>query len=120
MPTYVPLVKLITLIQSLFYLLIAVNLFMPYAIRHTCGLSFLRPFFQAVYVFGFGVPLFIDDHETCNRVKWGLWIVHKLLLSAVYGFIFFMHPSKWRERLPGSHVCCTPVTFPPLLCLAAF
>lgn len=56
---------------------------------------------KAIYVFGFGVPLFIDDHETGNRVKWGLWIVHKLLLSAVYGFILFMHHSKWRERLPA-------------------
>ncbi|OAY70260.1 transmembrane protein adipocyte-associated 1 homolog [Ananas comosus] len=56
---------------------------------------------KAIYVFGFGVPLFLDANESANRVKWGLWIVHKLLLTAVYGFILFMHHSKWRERLPA-------------------
>lgn len=60
-------------------------------------------FFQIIYIFGFGIPLFIDASETTNRVKWGLWIVHKLLLTAIYGFILFMHHSKWRERLPGNH-----------------
>nr|XP_010923606.1 transmembrane protein adipocyte-associated 1 [Elaeis guineensis] len=56
---------------------------------------------KALYAFGFGVPLFIDNTESTNRVKWGLWIVHKLLLTAVYGIIFSMHHSKWRERLPA-------------------
>lgn len=56
---------------------------------------------KAIYVYGFGIPLFIDTDETTNRVKWGLWVVHKLLLTAVYGFILFMHHTKWRERLPA-------------------
>ncbi|KAF8399587.1 hypothetical protein HHK36_015455 [Tetracentron sinense] len=56
---------------------------------------------KAIYVFGFGVPLFIDSNETTHRVKWGLWVIHKLLLTAVYGFILFMYHSKWRERLPA-------------------
>ncbi|XP_077211375.1 protein CANDIDATE G-PROTEIN COUPLED RECEPTOR 2-like [Tasmannia lanceolata] len=55
---------------------------------------------KAIYLFGFGVPLFIDDDET-NRIKWGLWVVHKLLLTAVYGIIFFMHHTRWRDKLPA-------------------
>ncbi|WOL15458.1 transmembrane protein adipocyte-associated 1-like [Canna indica] len=56
---------------------------------------------KAIYIFGFGIPLFANSNETLNRARWGLWIVHKLLLTAVYGFIFFLHHSKWRERLPA-------------------
>ncbi|XP_073005593.1 protein CANDIDATE G-PROTEIN COUPLED RECEPTOR 2-like [Typha latifolia] len=56
---------------------------------------------KAIYIFGFGVPLFVDTSESSNRVKWGLWIVHKLLLTAVYGSVMFMYHSKWRERLPA-------------------
>uniref|UniRef100_A0A2P2KYJ2 Uncharacterized protein MANES_14G085000 n=1 Tax=Rhizophora mucronata TaxID=61149 RepID=A0A2P2KYJ2_RHIMU len=33
-------------------------------------------------------------------MKWGLWIIHKLLLTAVYGYVLFVHFSKWREKLP--------------------
>jgi len=69
------------------------------------------PIFQAIYVYGFGVPLFIDEHERGNRVKWGLWILNKLLLSAVYGFILFMHHSKWGERLPGNPHFYVPFLF---------
>ncbi|KAL5751482.1 hypothetical protein ACOSP7_026085 [Xanthoceras sorbifolium] len=54
---------------------------------------------KAIYVFGFGYPLFIDVEST-HRIKWGLWIIHKLLLTAVYGFILFVHFLKWREKLP--------------------
>ncbi|THU51867.1 hypothetical protein C4D60_Mb06t35580 [Musa balbisiana] len=56
---------------------------------------------KAIYIFGFGVPLFADNNETAHQARWGLWIVHKLLLTAVYGSIFCMHHSKWRERLPA-------------------
>ncbi|XP_022738564.1 uncharacterized protein LOC111291198 isoform X2 [Durio zibethinus] len=55
---------------------------------------------KAIYIFGFGVPLFIDDVGSTHRMKWGLWIIHKLLLTAVYGFILLVHFSKWREKLP--------------------
>ncbi|CAA6653522.1 unnamed protein product [Spirodela intermedia] len=58
-------------------------------------------FLKSLYVFGFGVPLFIDNGTAANRVKWGLWAIHKLLLTAVYGIIVFMHHSKWKERLPA-------------------
>ncbi|KAL6636885.1 hypothetical protein ACP70R_024457 [Stipagrostis hirtigluma subsp. patula] len=55
---------------------------------------------KTIYVFGFGVPLFIDaDHGTGG--KWGLWILHKLVLTGVYGLIVFMHHSRWRDRLPA-------------------
>ncbi|KAJ9140537.1 hypothetical protein P3X46_031173 [Hevea brasiliensis] len=56
--------------------------------------------FKGIYVFGFGVPLFIDGDDSIQRMKWGLWIIHKLLLTAVYGYILFVHFAKWRERLP--------------------
>ncbi|CAL1356348.1 unnamed protein product [Linum trigynum] len=56
---------------------------------------------KALYLFGFGIPLFIDIGEDSNRMKWGLWVVHRLVLTAVYGFILFMYHSKWRERLPA-------------------
>ncbi|GFZ17017.1 protein of unknown function, transmembrane-40 [Actinidia rufa] len=60
-----------------------------------------RPdFWLAIFVFGFGVPLFIDSNETTHGMKWGLWTIHKLLLAAVYGFILFVHYSKWRDKLP--------------------
>ncbi|KAK1360345.1 transmembrane protein adipocyte-associated 1-like [Heracleum sosnowskyi] len=56
---------------------------------------------KAIYLYGFSIPLFIDDGENRNRVKWGLWAVHKLLLTAVYGIILFMYNSDWKERLPA-------------------
>ncbi|XP_043726096.1 protein CANDIDATE G-PROTEIN COUPLED RECEPTOR 2-like [Telopea speciosissima] len=56
---------------------------------------------KAIYVFAFEIPLFIDSEETTQRVKWGLWVVHKLLLTAVYGVILCMYNSKWREKLPA-------------------
>lgn len=58
-------------------------------------------FFQAIYLFGFGIPLFIDNREHPHRIKWDLWVVHRLVLTAVYGCILFMYNSRWRERLPG-------------------
>ncbi|KAA8541027.1 hypothetical protein F0562_024835 [Nyssa sinensis] len=55
---------------------------------------------KAIFVFGFGVPLFIDGDKTTYRVKWGLWSIHKLLLTVGYGYILFVHYSKWRDKLP--------------------
>ncbi|KAJ6928885.1 LOW QUALITY PROTEIN: hypothetical protein NC652_012901 [Populus alba x Populus x berolinensis] len=52
---------------------------------------------RLVYLFGFGIPLFIDSSDHSNRMKWSLWIV----LTAVYGLIMFMYHAKWRERLPA-------------------
>ncbi|KAI6684744.1 hypothetical protein NL676_030657 [Syzygium grande] len=56
---------------------------------------------KAIYLFGFGIPLFVDDIEKPHKVKWGLWVVHRLVLTAVYGSILFMYHSRWRERLPA-------------------
>ncbi|GAB4855473.1 Cullin-associated NEDD8-dissociated protein 2 [Ancistrocladus abbreviatus] len=58
-------------------------------------------FLKAIYMFGFGIPLFIENDDHTNRIKWGLWVVHKLVLTAVYGLILFMYHSRWRERLPA-------------------
>ncbi|KAJ9185917.1 hypothetical protein P3X46_005488 [Hevea brasiliensis] len=56
---------------------------------------------KAIYMFGLGIPLFIDSNEQQHHMKWSLWVVHRLVLTAVYGFILFMYHSKWRERLPA-------------------
>ncbi|KAK4781499.1 hypothetical protein SAY86_015601 [Trapa natans] len=56
---------------------------------------------KAVYLFGFGIPLFIDNEENPLKIKWGLWVIHRLLLTAVYGCIIFMYNSRWMERLPA-------------------
>ncbi|KAG2679442.1 hypothetical protein I3760_11G050200 [Carya illinoinensis] len=55
---------------------------------------------KVIYVFGFGVPLFLDGVGSTNKVKWGLWIMHKLLLTAAYGYILFVHFSKSRDSMP--------------------
>lgn len=57
--------------------------------------------YQAIYLFGLGIPLFIDDKEHPYHIKWSLWVVHRLVLTAVYGCILCMYHSRWRERLPG-------------------
>lgn len=59
---------------------------------------------QALYLFGFGIPLFIDSSEHSNHMKWSLWAIHRLVLTAIYGLILFMYHSRWRERLPGKLV----------------
>ncbi|CAN6582050.1 unnamed protein product [Malus baccata var. baccata] len=56
---------------------------------------------KAIYLFGFGIPLFIDNNDHARRTKWDLWVVHRLVITAIYGFILFMYHSKWRERLPA-------------------
>ncbi|KGN64044.1 protein CANDIDATE G-PROTEIN COUPLED RECEPTOR 2 [Cucumis sativus] len=54
---------------------------------------------KVIYVFGFGIPLFIGVGSS-HWSKWGVWTIHKLLLTAAYGFILFVHFSKWRDKLP--------------------
>ncbi|KAI9084768.1 hypothetical protein K1719_033174 [Acacia pycnantha] len=56
---------------------------------------------KAIYLFGLGIPLFVDSHGQPHPVKWNLWVVHKVVLTAVYVFILFMYHSRWRERLPA-------------------
>ncbi|XP_052175715.1 protein CANDIDATE G-PROTEIN COUPLED RECEPTOR 2-like isoform X2 [Diospyros lotus] len=55
---------------------------------------------KVVFVFGFSVPLFVATNETTHGVKWGLWTLNKLLLTAVYGFILFVNYSKSEDKLP--------------------
>lgn len=77
----------------------------PEALTSTFGISGLVVgldiILKAVYLFVFGIPLFIDSNGQSHHVKWGLWVVHRLVLTAVYGIILFMYHSKWRERLPA-------------------
>lgn len=54
---------------------------------------------QGLFIFGFGVPLFIAADAT----HWGKWTVlfgHALVLSSIYCYILFVHYSKWRDKLP--------------------
>ncbi|XP_015079123.1 transmembrane protein adipocyte-associated 1 homolog isoform X1 [Solanum pennellii] len=54
---------------------------------------------KAIYIFGLGIPLFLDM-EIADRGKWRVWSTNKLLLTAAYGYILFVHFSKWRDKLP--------------------
>ncbi|RDX62799.1 Transmembrane protein adipocyte-associated 1, partial [Mucuna pruriens] len=75
------------------------------AMRRTFGISTLVVgldiLLKAIYIFVFGIPLFVDSNEHTPHVKWNLWVVHKLLLTAVYGFTMFVYHSGWRETLPA-------------------
>ncbi|KAB2022311.1 hypothetical protein ES319_D07G200600v1 [Gossypium barbadense] len=65
---------------------------------------------KAIYLFGFGVPLFIDNSEHPRQIKWGLWVVHRLVLTAIYGSILFMYHYKWREsKTCILQICCLHV-----------
>ncbi|KAL8547139.1 hypothetical protein ACS0TY_006741 [Phlomoides rotata] len=54
---------------------------------------------QAIFIFGFGVPLFINA-DASHWGKWSVLFVHTLALTAVYCYILFVHYSKWRDKLP--------------------
>lgn len=54
---------------------------------------------QAIFIFGFRVPLFINAEST-HQGKWSILFIHTLVLSAVYCYILFVHYSKWRDKLP--------------------
>ena len=58
-------------------------------------------------MFGFGVPLFVLSDDSTHGTKWNLWVLHRLLITAAYGFILFMYHSSHREKLPGtiSFIC---------------
>ncbi|KAJ8769747.1 hypothetical protein K2173_005953 [Erythroxylum novogranatense] len=56
---------------------------------------------KAIYLFGLGIPLFIDNNEEQLTKKWNLWVIHRLVLTAVYGLILWMYHSQWRDRLPA-------------------
>lgn len=58
-------------------------------------------FLKGICVFAFGVPLFVENSGDTNRTKWGFWMLHELVLTAVYGVLLFMYHSNWRERLPA-------------------
>ncbi|XP_020209653.1 transmembrane protein adipocyte-associated 1 homolog [Cajanus cajan] len=75
------------------------------ALTRTFGISGIIVGFdillKAIYLFAFGIPIFINSDYPTPHVKWNLWVVHKLLLTLVYGCILFMYHSRWRERLPA-------------------
>ncbi|KHN04037.1 Transmembrane protein adipocyte-associated 1 [Glycine soja] len=75
------------------------------AMKRTFGISTLVVgldiLLKAIYLFVFGIPLFVDSNDHTHHGKWNLWVVHKLLLTAVYGFIMFIYHSGWKETLPA-------------------
>ena len=83
-----------------FALLVVICTLMYTAIENLIS-NFTLLLLQAIYLFGFGIPLFIDSNDQTHKMKWGLWVLHRLVLTAIYGLILFMYNSKWRERLPG-------------------
>ncbi|KAI5648290.1 hypothetical protein M9H77_34295 [Catharanthus roseus] len=56
-------------------------------------------FLKAICIFGLGIPLFIDV-EITHQGKWEISFMYKLLFLLVYGYILFVHYSKWRDKLP--------------------
>ncbi|KAL9682806.1 hypothetical protein QQ045_014615 [Rhodiola kirilowii] len=56
--------------------------------------------FKALCVFAFNVPLFMNIEDSSHKGKWILLAIHELVLASVYGYIAFVHYSKWREKLP--------------------
>ncbi|GAA0152889.1 hypothetical protein LIER_43199 [Lithospermum erythrorhizon] len=54
---------------------------------------------KAILIFGFGMPLFMDV-EITHQGTWSVWFIQKLLLTAAYGYILFVHYSKWKDKLP--------------------
>lgn len=44
------------------------------------------------------------DSETTHSGKWGMWTFDELLLTCTYGYILFVHYSKWRDKLPRESV----------------
>ncbi|KAH1229720.1 hypothetical protein GmHk_10G029396 [Glycine max] len=68
---------------------------------YSASLQLVLMVINAIYLFAFGIPIFINSGYPTPHVKWNLWVIHKLLLTLVYGFILFMYHSRWRERLPA-------------------
>ncbi|VFQ74971.1 unnamed protein product [Cuscuta campestris] len=84
------------------------------------GVDFLL---KVVLIFGFRIPLFVDV-ELANRGKWAVWFAYRLLLTAAYGYILFVHFSKWRDNLPPrpafyKYVIAMFVTNVVILCACA-
>lgn len=66
---------------------------------------------QAICIFGLGIPLFIDV-EITHQGKWEISFMYKLLFLLVYGYILFVHYSKWRDKLPRKfNFLCFPFSF---------
>lgn len=58
-------------------------------------------FIKAVYIFGLGVPLFLNKDDTSNHLKWTFWLIRSLLFVGAYLFILILPHTKWRDRLPA-------------------
>ncbi|OAE33163.1 hypothetical protein AXG93_4773s1360 [Marchantia polymorpha subsp. ruderalis] len=56
---------------------------------------------KAVYIFGLGIPLLVNEDDGGDWRKWGFWLVHTLLFIGVYLLILILPYTKWRDHLPA-------------------
>lgn len=56
---------------------------------------------KAIYIFGFGIPLFTTQDDAGDWHKWGFWLLHNLFFAAVYVVILTLPYTRWRDRLPA-------------------
>lgn len=56
---------------------------------------------KAVYIFGFGIPLFTTQDDAGDWNKWGFWLLQNLFFAAVYAVILTLPYTRWRDRLPA-------------------
>jgi len=78
------------------------------ALMHTLILSTtiasVDTIIKSIYIFGFGVPLFVDNNDTGDWQKWGFWLAYKLVFVAIYASILCLPHTKWHNRLPGIYI----------------
>ena len=56
---------------------------------------------KAIYIFGFGVPLFTIQDDAGNWNKWGFWLLQNLFFASVYAVLLTLPHTRWRDRLPA-------------------
>eukprot|EP00898_Chlorokybus_atmophyticus_P003202 jgi/Chlat1/3883/Chrsp26S04163 len=71
------------------------------------AIAFADTLIKAVYIFGFGVQLFlvgVSDESVAAQdtwAKWGFWFFHSLVFALVYLAILALPHTRWRDRLPA-------------------
>jgi hypothetical protein len=56
---------------------------------------------KAVYIFGFGIPLFTTQDDAGDWNKWGFWLLQNLFFAIVYVVILTLPYTRWRDLLPA-------------------
>jgi hypothetical protein len=67
---------------------------------------------KAIYIFGFGVPLFINNNDTGDWQKWGFWLVDKLIFVVIYASILSLpHTNGTTDYQQDRHFTTTSVHY---------